>query len=169
MTTGLHNLPAPNGARQKKKRLGRGRGSGLGKTAGRGHKGQKKTKSGNVRVGFEGGQLPLARRLPKVGFKNFDFKKTYAVVNLDRLGKVFAAGTTVDHAAFVAHGFAKTSELVKVLGTGELPHKLNLKVHAISESARQKVEAKGGTVEIISTEKKPVGKAAKKAEKKKAG
>src|SRR5688572_15416656 len=148
MTTeklGLHNLPASPGARHGKKRLGRGRGSGHGKTASRGHKGQKKTKSGNVRVGFEGGQLPLARRLPKVGFRNFLFRNDYAVVNLNRLAKVFADGATVDHAAFVAAGFAKKSERVKVLGTGDLPHKLNLKVHAISASARQKIEGMART------------------------
>jgi large subunit ribosomal protein L15 len=146
---GLHNLEAPRGARPQKKRLGRGRGSGHGKTASRGHKGQKKTKSGNVRVGFEGGQLPLARRLPKVGFKNFDFRNDYAVVNLNRLAKAFADGQTVDPPAFVAAGFMRPTDKIKVLGTGDLPHKLNLKVHAISASAKEKVEAKGGTVEIL--------------------
>jgi len=149
VTTGLHNLPAPNGARHKKKRLGRGRASGHGKTAGRGHKGQKKTKSGNVRPGFEGGQLPLARRLPKRGFKNFDFRVDYAAVNLGRLGDRFPAGSLVDHAALVAAGLARTTDKIKVLGTGELAHKLNFKVHAISASARQKIEAKGGTVELL--------------------
>jgi large subunit ribosomal protein L15 len=148
-TTGLHNLPAPDGARHKKKRLGRGRPSGHGKTASRGHKGQKKTKSGNVRPGFEGGQLPLARRLPKRGFKNFDFRVDYAVVNLGRLAERFPAGSTIDQAALVGAGLAKPSDRVKVLGTGDLPHKLSVKVHAISASARQKIEAKGGTVELL--------------------
>jgi large subunit ribosomal protein L15 len=149
MTTGLHNLPAPEGARKNKKRLGRGRPSGHGKTASRGHKGQKKTKSGNVRPGFEGGQLPLARRLPKRGFKNFDFRVDYAVVNLGRLSQRFAEGTVVDHAALVGQGLAKPTDRVKVLGTGKLAHKLSVKVHAISASARQKIEAKGGSVEIV--------------------
>jgi large subunit ribosomal protein L15 len=158
MTQGLHNLVAPVGARQGKKRLGRGRGSGLGKTSGRGHKGQKKTKSGNVRVGFEGGQLPLARRLPKVGFKNFDFKVTYAPVNLGRLGERFPAGATVDPAALVAAGLINPKDKVKVLAAGELKHKLQLQVHAISAVAKQKVEALGGTVQLIETKKaKAVG------------
>lgn len=147
--TGLHNLPAPEGARHKKKRLGRGRASGHGKTAARGHKGQKKTKSGNVRPGFEGGQLPLARRLPKRGFKNFDFRVDYAVVNLGRLSERFEAGAVVDHAALVGAGLARTTDRIKVLATGELAHKLSLKVHAISASARQKVEGLGGTVELV--------------------
>jgi large subunit ribosomal protein L15 len=148
-TTGLHNLPAPDGARKNRKRLGRGRPSGHGKTAGRGHKGQKKTKSGNVRPGFEGGQLPLARRLPKRGFKNFDFRVDYAVVNLGRLSQRFAEGSMIDHAALVGAGLARTTDRIKVLGTGELAHKLSVKVHAVSASARTKIEAKGGTVEIV--------------------
>ena len=153
MTTGLHNLPAPEGARHKKKRLGRGRPSGHGKTAGRGHKGQKKTKSGNVRPGFEGGQLPLARRLPKRGFKNHDFRVDYAVVNLHRLSQRFEAGAVVDHAALVGVGLARPSDRIKVLGTGELAHKLSVKVHAISAGARAKIEAKGGSVEIVGGDK----------------
>lgn len=148
-TLGLHNLEAPIGARHKKKRLGRGRASGHGKTSGRGHKGQKKTKSGNVRPGFEGGQLPLARRLPKRGFRNFDFRIDYVVVNLGRLSERFAAGTMVDLAALVGHGLARPSDRVKLLGTGDLKHKLSFKVHAVSASAVAKVEAKGGTVEKV--------------------
>ena len=153
VVTGLHNLPAPHGARHKKKRLGRGRASGHGKTSGRGHKGQKKTKSGNVRPGFEGGQLPMARRLPKRGFKNFRFRVDYAVINLDRLSERFEAGSVVDHAALVGAGLVRTSDKVKVLGTGDIAHQLSLKVHAISASARSKIEAKGGSVEIIGGEK----------------
>ena len=149
VTTGLHNLPAPNGARHKKKRLGRGRASGHGKTSGRGHKGQKKTKSGQVRPGFEGGQLPLARRLPKRGFKNFDFRTSFQVVNLGRLNERFENGATVDHAALVGAGLVGVNDKVKLLGTGDLALKLNVKVHAISASARTKIEAKGGTVELL--------------------
>jgi len=152
-TTGLHNLPAPNGARHKKKRLGRGRASGHGKTSGRGHKGQKKTKSGQVRPGFEGGQLPLSRRLPKRGFKNFDFRVDYSPVNLGRLAERFPAGSMIDLEALVGAGLARTTDRIKVLGTGDLPHKLSVKVHAISAGAREKIEAKGGTVELLPKKK----------------
>ena len=164
-TTGLHNLPAPYGARHKKKRLGRGRASGHGKTAGRGHKGQKKTKSGQVRPGFEGGQLPLARRLPKRGFKNFDFRTDYNVVNLGRLSQRFPAGTTVDLNALVGAGLAKPTDKVKLLGTGDLAHKLSFKVHAVSASAKAKVEAKGGTVELLVVEKSAPDSAVDEAKK----
>lgn len=152
-TLGLHNLEAPHGARHSKKRLGRGRASGHGKTSGRGHKGQKKTKSGNVRPGFEGGQLPMARRLPKRGFKNHDFRVDYEVVNLARVAERFPAGTVVDLEALVGAGLARPSDRVKLLGMGELPHKLSFKVHAASATAKAKVEAKGGTVEILASKK----------------
>jgi large subunit ribosomal protein L15 len=151
---GLHNLVAPHGARHKKKRLGRGRASGHGKTAGRGHKGQKKTKSGNVRPGFEGGQLPLARRLPKRGFKNFDFRVDYATVNVGRLDERFSAGAVVDQATLIACGLVTKSGMkVKILGNGELKNKLTVKAHAISAGARQKIEAAGGTVELLDAAK----------------
>ena len=152
-TLGLHNLEAPVGARHKKKRLGRGRASGHGKTSGRGHKGQKKTKSGNVRPGFEGGQLPMARRLPKRGFKNFDFRVDYSPLNLGRIAERFEAGSVVDLEALVGAGLARPTDRVKLLGTGDLPHKLSFKVHAASAAAKAKVEAKGGTVEILVTKK----------------
>jgi large subunit ribosomal protein L15 len=154
-TQGLHNLIAPLGATKNKKRLGRGRASGHGKTSGRGHKGQKKTKSGNVRPGFEGGQLPLARRLPKMGFKNFDFRKDFTPVNLGHLGDRFKAGAVVDAASLVAVGLvSKSGAKIKILGTGELTMKLTFKVHAVSASAKAKIEAKGGTVEVL--DRKPV-------------
>jgi large subunit ribosomal protein L15 len=159
MSTGLHNLPAPTGARHKKKRLGRGRPSGHGKTAGRGHKGQKKTKSGNVRPGFEGGQLPLSRRLPKRGFKNFDFRVDFAVVNLARINERFDNAGTVDPASLVAAGLAHPTDRIKILGTGDLDKKLSVKVHAISASARAKIEAKGGSVELIVQKKAVPAKA----------
>jgi large subunit ribosomal protein L15 len=147
---GLHNLVAPVGARQKQKRVGRGRGSGLGKNCGRGHKGQKKTKSGNVRPGFEGGQLPLARRLPKRGFRNAMFRVDYTVVNLGRIAERFPAGAVVDPMALVQAGLvAKPRALVKILGNGELPHKLTIKAHAISAGARQKIESQGGVAEVL--------------------
>jgi large subunit ribosomal protein L15 len=161
--TGLHNLPAPEGARHKKKRLGRGRPSGHGKTAGRGHKGQKKTKSGNVRPGFEGGQLPLSRRLPKRGFKNFDFRVDYQVVNLGHVNGRFENGAVVDHASLVAVGLAHPADRVKVLGEGDFDKKLTFRVHAISASARAKVEGKGGSIELIQPPKKAEDKLAEKA------
>lgn len=154
---GLHNLVAVQGQRHKPKRLGRGRASGHGKTSGRGHKGQKKTKSGQVRPGFEGGQLPLARRLPKRGFRNHDFRVDYTVVNLGRIAERFEAGALVDPASLIACGLVtKTRMKVKILGTGELPLKLTIRVHAISAGAKAKIEAAGGTVEVIEGPK-PVG------------
>jgi large subunit ribosomal protein L15 len=147
---GLHNLVAPRGARHRIKRIGRGESSGHGKTSTRGHKGQKARKSGNVRPGFEGGQMRLARRQPKRGFKNFDFKTTYTVVNVGRLAEVFPAGATVDLAALIGHGLvAKPSLLVKLLGTGDVKHALNVKVHKASASAKQKIESAGGTLELV--------------------
>jgi large subunit ribosomal protein L15 len=147
---GLHNLVAPIGARKKIKRVGRGESSGHGKTSGRGHKGQKARKSGNVRIGFEGGQIPFFERVPKVGFSNYLSRKTYLTVNVENLANHFQAGDVVDHAALVAAGLlSKTKGLVKVLGTGELTSAYTLKVNAISASARQKVEQAGGKIEII--------------------
>jgi len=151
---GLHNLVAPWGQREAPKRVGRGHGSGLGKNSGRGHKGQKKTKSGNVRPGFEGGQLPLARRLPKRGFRNAGFRTDYATVNLGRIAERFTAGAVVDPAALVECGLVtKTRMKVKILGTGDLSLKLTVKTHAISASAKQKIEAAGGTVELLDAAK----------------
>lgn len=151
---GLHNLVAPHGARKKPKRLGRGRGSGLGKTAGRGHKGQKKTKSGNVRPGFEGGQLPLARRLPKRGFRNAGFRKIFATVNLGRITERFEAGAVIDPQALVECGLVTKPRMkVKILGEGDFNIKVTLKAHAISASAKAKIEAAGGTVEVLDAPK----------------
>lgn len=151
---GLHNLVAPEGARKKKKRLGRGEASGHGKTSGRGMKGQKARKSGNVRPGFEGGQLPLARRLPKRGFKNALFRKEYVVVNVGRLSERFPSGATVDPAVLLATGLlAKVTDRVKILGQGDVAHPLHLKVHGISGSAREKIEKAGGSVEVLEGEK----------------
>ncbi len=147
---GLHNLVAPIGARKKIKRVGRGESSGHGKTSGRGHKGQKARKSGNVRIGFEGGQIPFTERVPKVGFSNYLSRKTFSTVNLDSLSSAFKAGDVVDHPALVEAGLlSKSKGLIKVLGKGEVSSALTLKVHAISASARQKVEQAGGKIEII--------------------
>jgi large subunit ribosomal protein L15 len=141
--------PAP-GSVKRRKRVGRGPGSGHGKTSTKGQKGQKSRSGGGTRAGFEGGQMPLYRRLPKRGFIPFGGKTEYAVVNLKALER-FAANSTVDPDALVEARLVRRSarDRVKVLGTGEVPHALTLKVHAISEAARTKIEAKGGRVEVL--------------------
>lgn len=147
---GLHNLVAPIGATKNRKRLGRGESSGHGKTSGRGHKGQKARKSGNVRIGFEGGQNPLTRRIPKRGFSNYGFRTDYHAVNVARLSKYFEAGTVVDQAGLVAVGLAPNMKcLIKLLGDGAISHALTIKVNAASAKAIEKVQEKGGTVEVI--------------------
>jgi large subunit ribosomal protein L15 len=147
---GLHNLVAPIGARKKQKRLGRGEASGHGKTSGRGHKGQKARKSGGVRPGFEGGQMTLARRQPKRGFKNSLFKKTMSPVNVGRLSERFEAGATVDPASLLVAGLlSKPTDKVKILAFGDVKHALKVLAHAVSDAAKAKIEAAGGTVEII--------------------
>lgn len=144
----LENLKPVDGARHSKKRLGRGIGSGLGKTAGRGTKGQNSRSGGGVRPGFEGGQLPLFQRLPKIGFKN-PARVTYEIVNLDQLN-VFEDGAVVDEAALIEKGFFKDTEFgVKILGNGQLTKKLTVKANKFSESAKKAIEAIGGTVEVI--------------------
>jgi large subunit ribosomal protein L15 len=144
----LGNLSPAAGSHRTRKRLGRGIGSGLGKTAGRGHKGQRARKSGNVRPGFEGGQMKLYMRLPKRGFTNV-FRTDYNVVNLDNLA-VFKDGATVDAAALEAAGLLRYSgRPVKLLGRGELGKKLNLVVARASATAKEAVEKAGGTLKLI--------------------
>jgi len=139
--------PAP-GARKPRKRVGRGPGSGLGKTAGRGHKGRKSRSGGNSPRGYEGGQMPLLRRLPKRGFKN-PFRREFAVVNLAALAR-FEAGAVVDPDALAAAGLARRGGgPVKILGRGELDRKLVVKAHAFSASAKAAIEAQGGTAEVL--------------------
>ena len=140
-------FPAP-GSRKKRKRVGRGNGSGHGSTAGRGDKGQGSRAGGTKGPGFEGGQTPLAMRLPKLpGFKNRN-RVEYNVVNVYRLDEIFADGDTVDAEALVAKGIIKSASApVKVLGDGELTKKLTVKVDKVSGPAKQKIEAAGGTVE----------------------
>jgi len=140
--------PAP-GSRHARKRVGRGPGSGNGKTAGRGHKGRN-SRSGSGRTpGYEGGQMPLQRRLPKRGFHN-PFSKEVHVVNLAALAKSFGADAVVDPAALVAARLARKSGVqIKILGQGKLDKKLTVKAHAFSRSAREAIEARGGTVEVI--------------------
>ena len=144
----LSNLQPAEGSKHSDNfRRGRGHGSGNGKTAGKGHKGQK-ARSGQPRIGFEGGQMPLYRRLPKRGFKNRNHKEIVAI-NLSAL-ECFEDGATVDIEALIANGIIKDSmDGVKVLGNGELTKKLNVKVNAYSESAKEKIEKLGGTAEVI--------------------
>jgi large subunit ribosomal protein L15 len=144
----LSRLAPPPGARTKKKRLGRGPGSGLGKTSGRGQNGQKSRSGGSIRRGFEGGQMPAQRRLPKRGFKN-PFRKRYSIVNLVDLDS-FADGEFVDIEVLIDHGLvSKRLDGVKILGNGEITKKLSLRVDAISESARVKITSAGGKIELI--------------------
>ncbi len=144
----LNELKPVAGARHSKKRLGRGIGSGLGKTAGKGSKGQNARSGGGVRPGFEGGQLPLFQRLPKRGFHNHT-RKEYAIVNVEQLN-VFRAGSTVDVEALIKKGLVKeVKDGVKILGNGELTKKLKVKVAKFSESAKNAIEAAGGSVEVM--------------------
>lgn len=144
----LHELKPAEGSRSDRKRVGRGTSSGTGKTAGRGQKGQLARSGGKTRLGFEGGQMPLFRRMPKRGFKNIN-RKEYAVVSLADLNK-FEEGTEVTPALLVESGLVK-KELagVKLLANGELSVKLTVKVNKVSEAAKKAVEAAGGTVEVI--------------------
>jgi len=146
--------PAP-GAVTRRKRLGRGPGSGKGKTSGKGHKGQGARSGGRKAGGFEGGQMPLYRRLPKRGFLPFGGKTEYAVVNLKSLG-AFAANSVVDPDGLVKAGLIKRGDRarVKLLGDGDVPHALTVKVHAISESARTKIEGQGGRIEVLPAKEK---------------
>src|SRR5436309_3220645 len=149
MSIGLNNLRAPKGATHKKKRVGRGPGTGLGKTAGRGEKGQKSRSGYSAKIGFEGGQMPLHRRLPKRGFTNI-FKKEHAVVNVSDLER-FDNGVTVDEGALRKAGLVKgqTPHGIKVLGDGKLSKKLTVQAAKFSASARKQIEAAGGTCQEI--------------------
>ncbi len=139
--------PAP-GSRRNKKRIGRGQGSGQGGTAGKGHKGQNSRSGGGVRPGFEGGQMPLQRRLPKRGFNNI-FAPKVVEINLRQLAK-FAAGSVVDAMALAEAGLIKGGfDAIKLLGQGEISVALTVKVDRISAGAKTKIEAAGGTVELI--------------------
>jgi large subunit ribosomal protein L15 len=142
----LHNLSPRPGSKKRRKRLGSGESSGKGKTSGKGHKGQKARSGGSIRLGFEGGQMPLIRRLPKRGFNNAAFKLRIAVVNLDDLND-FADGTTVDEAALRKEGLVRgTIDGVKILARGEITKKLTISGAQFSEAAKRKIEAAGGTI-----------------------
>ncbi|MCB0417790.1 MAG: 50S ribosomal protein L15 [Bdellovibrionaceae bacterium] len=144
----LSNLEAPEGSRKKRVRVGRGIGSGLGKTAGRGGKGQTARQGKGRPPGFEGGQIPLYRRLPKFGFNN-PTRKSYKVVNLNDLDARFKDGDAVTPESLVESGLVRTAGLIKVLGNGKITKKLTVKAHKFSKSAIQKINQAGGSVEEI--------------------
>lgn len=145
----LHDLKPNPGAKHRRKRLGIGESSGKGKTSGKGHKGQKARSGGSIRPSFEGGQMPLFRRLPKRGFSNAAFKTTYGVVNLDALEKNFSAGDSVTEDTLRKAGLIKGRfDGVKILGRGELTKSLIISVDEVSASAREKIEKVGGTIAL---------------------
>jgi large subunit ribosomal protein L15 len=145
----LHDLKPRPGAKHRRKRLGQGESSGRGKTAGRGGKGQTARSGSSIRIGFEGGQMPLIRRLPKRGFNNARFATVYLPVNIVSLND-FEDGSRVDEALLRARGLASgKSDGIKILGDGELNKKLTVCAHAFSAAARAKIEGKGGTCEVI--------------------
>jgi large subunit ribosomal protein L15 len=140
------NLYAPEGANKRKRIIGRGQGSGRGTTAGKGNKGQKARSGGKTYIGFEGGQMPLYRRLAHRGFSNFPFRKTWQIINIGAIDKFFKDGDTVDHAVLLKCGLIKGNDPVKILGSGELTKKLKVKAVAISASAKEKIIKVGGEV-----------------------
>src|SRR5262245_60073028 len=149
----LHDLKPRPGARHRRKRLGQGESSGHGKTSGRGGKGQTARSGSSIRIGFEGGQMPLIRRIPKRGFNNARHGTTYIPVNVESLN-VFENGARVDEVALRDKGLAKgRGDGIKILGDGDVTKKLSVRAHAFSASARTKIEAKGGTCEVISLKK----------------
>ena len=145
----LHDLSPNPGSKHRVKRLGKGESSGQGKTSGKGHKGQKSRSGGGVRIGFEGGQMPLNRRLPKRGFNNFTFADKIAVVNLARIEEKFEDGETVSEETLRERNLMKgVYDAVKVLGQGDITKKLTFKVDLMSKTAQEKIEKAGGTVEL---------------------
>ncbi len=148
MVLSINTLKSARGANRKSKRIGRGMGSGHGKTATRGSKGQKSRSGARTRPGFEGGQMPLHRRLPKRGFNNI-FRKEYAVINLERLA-VFEAGAQVDPEVLKSRGLVKNlRDGLKILGVGDLKNALRVSAHKFSKSAAEKIQKAGGTIEVI--------------------
>jgi len=164
------NLHAPEGANKRKRILGRGQGSGRGTTSGKGHKGQKARSGGKTYVGFEGGQMPLYRRLAQRGFSNHPFKQEWQIVNLGEIEKRYENGETVDFASLSKKRLIRGNAPVKVLANGEISKKLSFKVDAISTTAKEKVEKAGGDVKVIpqpekaDPKNKNKGKAAKAVE-----
>lgn len=146
----LHELSPVPGSRKKRKRIGFGIASGYGKTAGKGHKGQKSRKSVDIKANFEGGQMPLARRIPKRGFNNFRFARRFEIVNIMDLEDRFEAGTEVNAVALYAlRLISDVNSLVKILGDGEMTKNLVVKADAFSATAAKKIEAAGGKAEVI--------------------
>jgi len=160
----LSQLQPKAGSTHYRKRVGRGIGSGLGGTSAKGDKGQLARTGGKVRRGFEGGQTPLSRRLPKFGFTNVAFANNYAEINLTTLNNL--SGSTIDQVALYEAGLIKKSDRVKVLAKGELKKAITVKAHAFSAKAKEMIEKAGGKIELIQSAKKFVGAAEKKAEKK---
>jgi large subunit ribosomal protein L15 len=146
----LHDLHPAKGAKKARKRIGRGPGSGTGKTAGKGHKGQKSRSGYSRRYGFEGGQMPLVRRIPKRGFTNI-FRVEFQVVNLRDLERVFSDGDTVSVETLVEKGLVRAKRPVKVLGDGELKKKLTVQVDKFSASAKAGIEKAGGRCEVVTS------------------
>jgi large subunit ribosomal protein L15 len=146
----LSNLKPADGSTKNRKRIGRGQGSGTGGTSTRGHKGAKSRSGYSRKVGFEGGQMPLQRRIPKFGFKNIN-RKEFRGINLDILQNLVDTKsiTTIDLAVLVANGLASKNDLVKILGRGELKSKIEVKVHAFSATAKAAIESKGGVVTTL--------------------
>ncbi|MCC5915556.1 MAG: 50S ribosomal protein L15 [Balneolaceae bacterium] len=147
----LHNLKAPAENRKNRKRVGRGQGSGTGEQSGRGHNGQKSRSGSKVKAWFEGGQMPLQRRIPKFGFKN-RFRTEYQALNVQKLSEFIEAGRLSDKITFanlVEEGLVDDKALVKLLGNGEIDKKVEIEVHACSNSAKEKIEKAGGSVTII--------------------
>jgi large subunit ribosomal protein L15 len=148
----LHDLKPAAGAHRKSRRIGRGTGSGRGKTSGRGQKGQN-ARSEGFRLGFEGGQMPLAQRIPKLpGFKN-PFKRVYSVVNVSKLSR-FEDGSKVDAEALLEAGLVRPGQEIKILGTGDLKRKLNVEAHWFSVRAREVIEKRGGSVKVLGEPRK---------------
>ena len=152
----LDRLRRPHGAKKRPKIVGRGRGSGHGKTSGRGEKGQNARASGGVRPGYEGGQMPLIRRVPKRGF-TFTPKAKYQVVSLERLGQ-FSSGTEINPEQLRKAKLVRKDGLIKVLGDGELKHAMKIKAHAFSKSALEKIKKAGGSAEALPKPAKNAGK-----------
>jgi large subunit ribosomal protein L15 len=155
----LHDLKPRPGAKHRRKRLGQGESSGHGRTSGRGGKGQTARSGSSIRIGFEGGQMPLIRRIPKRGFNNARHATRYLPVNLDALNR-FDDGARVDEVAMRSAGLANGRTAgIKILGGGELTRKLTVSAHAFSASAKTKIEAKGGTCELVGRPKAPAAQA----------
>ncbi|MEZ0574646.1 50S ribosomal protein L15 [Halodesulfovibrio aestuarii] len=145
----LHELFPFKEERKQRRRIGRGSGSGWGKTAAKGHKGQNARAGGGVRPGFEGGQMPLARRLPKRGFSNAKFKAVYDVINLDRLAEAFEGQTNISLEDIYARGLAQNGAAVKILGRGEISAALTIEAHKFTASALEKIQNAGGEAKAL--------------------